>query len=260
MTVRLALLLPLVFVAVARADTPSITWEEAGKHVGEEVTVEGRVLGVHCSQLSCLLAFEPTFNKFTAVVQAADFTTFPPAQLEQRYSGRKVRVHGKVVERDGKPEIMLDKPDSLALGDVRERREARDSERAQAQTEVLERLSDVLDRIEELTERMVATQERIENMMAAIEQRDAALASALTPPPPAPVSPGYGDPQPRPAYERLRSLKRGMSPADVQRLVGPPQYVEQSAGGGQTWYYGFGRSVSFDGRGRAQGMIGFTNP
>jgi hypothetical protein len=248
-------------VTVARAETPKITWEEAGKHVGEEVIVEGRVLGVHCSPLSCLLAFEPTFNGFTAVVQAANFKEFPPAQLEQRYSGRKVKVRGKIVERDGKPEIVLDKPESLALGDVKERREQRDAERARATTDVLERLSDVLDRIEELTERMVATQERIESMMAQIEQRDAALAASLAPQPPAPPPPtGYGDPQPRPAYERLRSLKRGMSPADVERLVGPPQYVEQAAGGGQTWYYGFGRSVSFDGRGRAQGMIGFTNP
>jgi hypothetical protein len=260
MTVRLALLLPLALVALARAEIKPISWEEAGKHVGEVAIVEGRVLGVHCSQLSCLLAFEPTFNGFTAVVQAENFKTFPPAELEQRYSGRKVRVRGKIVERDGKPEIILDKPESLTLGDIRERREARETERARSQTEIMERLADVLDRIEELTERMVGTQERIETMLAAIEQRESQVA-AYQPPAPQPApSPGYGDPQPRPAYERLRTLKRGMSAADVQRLVGPPQYVEKAAGGGETWYYGYGRSVSFNARGRAEGMIGFATP
>jgi hypothetical protein len=259
MTVRLALLLSLVLVTIARADTPTVTWEEAGKHVGEEVIVDGRVLGVHCSPLSCLLAFEPTFNGFTAVIQAEKFSIFPPAELEKRYSGRKVRVRGKIVERDGKPEIILDKPEALALADVRERREQRDADRAREQTEVIERLADVLDRIEELTERMVAAQERIEAVVAQMEQREATMAASYAPPP-APAPSGYGNPQPRPAYERLRTIKRGMSAADVQRLVGQPQYVEEAAGGGMTWYYGFGRSVSFDTRGRVAGLIGFATP
>lgn len=263
MTARFVLVLALVpalaLASAARAETTKITWEEAAKHVGEEVTVEGRVLGVHCSPLSCLLAFEPTFNGFTAVVQASKFNLFPPSELEQRYSGRKVRVRGKVVERDGKPEIMVEKPEDLVLADVRERREERNTERSRTQTEILERLADVLERIEEVTERMVATQERIEAMLAQLEQREAALAQSAAAPP-APLSPGYGDPQPRPAYERLRTLKRGMTAAEVGRLVGQPQYVEQAAGGGMTWYYGFGRSVSFDRRGRAQGMIGFAVP
>src|SRR5207253_11375047 len=102
----LALIALLGALPALAADEP-ISWEEADKHLGEEATVEGRVVDVHCSQLSCLLAFEPSFNRFTAVVQARDFGTFPPEELERRYRGKQVAVHGKIQSRDGKPEIVL---------------------------------------------------------------------------------------------------------------------------------------------------------
>ena len=72
--------------------------------------------------------------------------------------------------------------------------------------------------------------------------------------------PSGGEPQPRPGFEALRTVKRGMTRADVQRLVGQPSYVEPSSGGWTTWYYGYGRSISFDGRGRAQSFVGFPSP
>src|SRR5262245_51474315 len=80
----------------ARAADTTIPWDQAEQHVGETVTVEGRVLGIHCSQLSCLLAFDPTFNRFTALIQAEHFKRFPPDQLDALYSGRKVEVHGTI--------------------------------------------------------------------------------------------------------------------------------------------------------------------
>src|SRR5207302_1195985 len=146
--------------AVAHAETV-IPWDEAEKHVGEDVVVEGRVLGVRCSQLSCLLAFDPTLNRFTAVVQAANFKDLPPEKLEQREAAAAAA--------------------------------------------------------------------------AAVQASQA---------PPAPAS--YGEPQPRPAYEALRTVKRGMSATDVRRLVGDPTSVESSGGGWTTWYYGYGRSITFD--------------
>jgi hypothetical protein len=237
----------------------AISWEEADKHVGEDVTVEGRILGIHCSPLSCLLAFEPTFNKFTAVVQGAQFDKLPPEELDRRFSGKQVRVQGKIVERDGKPEIILEDADKIALLDAPRRREREREQTARQQAEVMERIADVLERIEGLTERMVDVQERMELMLANLEERDAALADVVAqasqPPPPPPS--GDGDPQPRPGYETLRTIKRGMSRADVERLVGPPQYVERGGGGWVTYYYGFGRSVSFDRRGKAAGFVGF---
>lgn len=269
MVTALALFVALVASPAVAAEDPqkksTITWEEAGDHVGEEVTVEGRVLGIHCSPISCLLAFEPTFNRFTAVVQASSFGDLPPEDLEGRYNGQRVRVHGKIVERDSKPEIVVAKKENLALlgeskRERRDRQEAAAQSEADAQADTLERVADVLDRIEALTERLAAVQERMETLLASMEQREAALAafqSAQQAPPPAP---SYGEAQPRPAFEQLRTVKRGMTRADVERLIGMPQYVEASGNGWVTYYYGFGRTISFDARGRAQGLVGFPPP
>jgi len=246
----------------AAASRPVINWDEAEQHVGEEVAIEGRVMGVHCSPISCLLAFEPTFNRFTAVVQARSFDTFPPADLDRLYSGKRVRVEGKIELRDKKPEIVLERRQDLALASTK-RREEHDAERAaRAQADVMDRLADVLGRVEELTEQMAAVQERMDALLAQMEQREAALAAAQSTPPPAapPPAPSYGEAQPRPAYETLRTVKRGMSRADVERLIGEPQYVEGGGRGWTTWYYGYGRSISFDARGRAQALVGFPAP
>jgi len=227
-------------ITVASAETV-IPWDEAEKHVGEDVVVEGRVLGVRCSQLSCLLAFDPTLNRFTAVVQAANFKDLPPEKLEQLYSGKQVRVRGKVTQSERKPEIVVRSPADITLtaGERHRDRQERDARREQAEAEALERLATVLDRLADVTDRMAA----------AVQASQA---------PPAPAS--YGEPQPRPAYEALRTVKRGMSATDVQRLVGDPTSVESSGGGWTTWYYGYGRSITFDTRGRATALVGFPPP
>src|SRR5207237_1179960 len=82
-----------------------------------------------------------------------------------------------------------------------------------------------------LTERLVATEERVETLLAQLEQTQAALAAAQAEQAPPAAAPSNGEPQPRPAYERLRTVKRGMSRAEVQRLVGEPTYVENGSGG-----------------------------
>ena len=251
----------LVSVTAPPAET-IISWEEAEKHVGEEVVVEGRILGVRCSQLACLLGFDPTLNRFTAVVQAANFKDLPPEKLEQLYSGKQVRVRGKVTESERKPEIVVRSPADITLtaGERHRDRQERDARREQAEAEALERLATVLDRLADVTDRMAAAQDRMEAVLTQLEQREAAAAAAVqaSQAPPAPAS--YGEPQPRPAYEALRTVKRGMSVTDVQRLVGDPTAVESSGGGWTTWYYGYGRSITFDARGRATALVGFPPP
>lgn len=247
---------------VALAEPPVIKWDQADEHAGEEVTVEGRILGVHCSQISCVLAFDPTFSRLTVVIRAKLFEKFPPPDLDRLYVGRQVRVHGKIEMREGRPQITIESPDDLALVHA-ERRQQREAEKAlRTQAEVLERMSDVLERVTELTERMAVTQERMDALLARMEQREAALADALASvqAPPQPPPPSGGEPQPRPGYEALRTIKRGMSRNDVLRLVGQPTYVEPSAGGWTTWYYGYGRSVTFNSRGRVQSFVGFPAP
>ena len=114
LVIRTALALVVALPALGAAET-TIAWDEADKHVGEEATVEGRVIDVHCSPISCLLAFEPSYNRFTAVVQARSFDALPPAVLERRYKGKHVLVHGTIRQNDGKPEIEVASPEALTL-------------------------------------------------------------------------------------------------------------------------------------------------
>ncbi len=255
------MLLVVAAAGTAHAAEP-ISWDEADKHVGEDALVEGRVMGIHCSPISCLLAFDPSFNRFTAVVQARHFAVFPPDQLDRLYSGRRVLVRGTIRKVDNKPEIEVEKPDDLRVvtAKTRAERDAAHVEQVEVQAEITDRLGEVLARMDELTERLAAMQERMEMLFAQLEQRTTALAAVQSAPPPVPLPPSYGEPQPRPGFETLRSLKRGMSRANVQRLAGQPLQVETTTSGAETWYYGYGRSVSFDARGRAQALSGFPKP
>jgi hypothetical protein len=242
----------------------AIQWSDAEKHVGENTTVEGRVLGIHCSPTSCLLAFDPTFNRFTAVVQAKDFKSLSPEMLNAQYVGRPVRVTGTIQLLDRKPEIVVGKPDDIQVitssKDKQEKREA-------AQADMADRLEDIVDRLDAMIDRLDTLQARIDQMNAALQQQNAQIAqiaaiqaeavgqSFETPP-----EPTYGAPQARPAYETLRSLKRGMTAQEVSRLVGQPLSSETLAGGNTVWDYGYGRTITFDGRGRTTSLSGFPPP
>jgi hypothetical protein len=250
-----------VSALVARADDKPIPWNEAEAHVGKPAVVEGRVLGIHCSPTSCLLAFDPTFNRFTAVVQAKDFATLPPDKLDADYVGRRVRVHGTVQLLEKKPEIVVQRPEDLEI--VVSPQERADK-RQQTQAELVDRLDAMIDRLDTLATQMAQTQVALQQVAAALAQQSQQLgaiaAAASAPPPPEPPPPSYGEPQPRPAYEALRTVKRGMTSDEVARLVGSPNVMESNATGGYVWDYGYGRTITFDRRNRAVGLSGFPAP
>jgi hypothetical protein len=252
----------LVMASVsAGADDQPIPWNEAEAHVGKPTVVEGRVLGIHCSPTSCLLAFDPTFNRFTAVVQAKDFKTLPPAKLDAEYVGRKVRVHGTVQLLERKPEIVVQRPEDLEIVVTQQERE---DKREATQGELVDRLDEMLDRLDTLARQMAQTQVALQQVAEGLaqqnEQLGAIAAAANAPPPPAPPPPSFGEPQPRPAYEALRTVKRGMTSDEVARLVGSPNVMESNSSGGYVWDYGYGRTITFDRRNRAVGLSGFPAP
>lgn len=256
-----ALALILLAARTAVAADATIPWSEAEQHSGQNVTVEGRILGIHCSPTSCLLAFDPTFNRFTAVVQAKDFKTLPPETLNASYVGRQVRVKGTIQLLDRKPEIVVEHADDLELVVTpQERAEKREA----AEAEVADRMDEILDRLEALTSRLEDSQTQIEQLAAVLAQQNAQIAAlqsaANAPQSTEPPPPSYGEPQPRPRYEALRTVKRGMSSQEVARLVGQPVAMESNASGGYVWDYGYGRTITFDRRNRATGLVGFPAP
>jgi exonuclease VII large subunit len=79
----------------------------ASQHVGQYVTIEGAVANVHTSRAgNTFLNFGAPYPNqlFSAVVFASSRTRF--ANLNQ-WTGRKVRVTGRVQLYQGRPEIIL---------------------------------------------------------------------------------------------------------------------------------------------------------
>jgi hypothetical protein len=89
---------------------------EAGDHIGQDVSIDGRVHAVHVSPLATVLAFAPNFAGFTATILTADRTRFPddlPAQLRDR----RVRVRGTITEYRGRAEMTLRDPSQITVLD-----------------------------------------------------------------------------------------------------------------------------------------------
>ena len=92
-----------------------ISWQDADKHYGEYAAVEGKIVATLNSGKACFLNFHPNYKKyFTAVIFASAFSLFP-ANPENFYYGKKVRVSGYIKEYKGKPEIILNDPSQIEI-------------------------------------------------------------------------------------------------------------------------------------------------
>jgi len=92
-----------------------ISWQDAAKHYGEYATVEGTIVATHNSGKACFLNFHPDYKRyFTSVIFASAFPRFP-ANPENYYYGKKVRVSGYIKEYEGKPEIVLNDPSQIEI-------------------------------------------------------------------------------------------------------------------------------------------------
>lgn len=92
-----------------------VSWQQAAKHYGEVVTVEGTIVGTRNIGKACFLNFHSDWQRtFTAVIFERSFAAFPP-KPEEHYRGKKVRVTGLVREYKGKPEIILASPDQIRI-------------------------------------------------------------------------------------------------------------------------------------------------
>lgn len=92
-----------------------ISWEDAGSHIGEYVTVEGTVVAAYNSGKACFLNFHPNYRiYFTAVIFASSFNRFP-SNPERYYLNKRVQVTGRIKEYKGKPEIILNDPSQITI-------------------------------------------------------------------------------------------------------------------------------------------------
>src|SRR3989442_3145307 len=94
--------------AAARADAPPvISWQEAGGHVGEVVTVEGEVATASAVGDTWVLEFAHDDPRAFRVVVLLPLLETAPRQPERLYQGRRVRATGRVQRFQGRAEMVL---------------------------------------------------------------------------------------------------------------------------------------------------------
>jgi hypothetical protein len=211
--------------AASPAGPPVVSESEAAQHVGEEVTVEGRVHATHVSQLATVLAFAPNFSGFTATIHAGDRDRFP-ADLAERARNRVARVRGVVASYRGRPEMTLKDPRQLTFVDA----EPPPPVVAPRPTPA------------SLPEQVTAALERIEDRLDAIENRIDDLENA---------EPVVAVPLPPPL------IAVGMPASDLRTRFGDPLKVEEGLRGRRVFVYSGGRTVDVDAAGRVMGWNGF---
>jgi endonuclease/exonuclease/phosphatase family metal-dependent hydrolase len=95
------------------ASVPVIDWKDAAKHKGKEVVVQGKIAVTRNIGRICFLNFDQDRN-FTVIIRQANYKNFstPP---ERMYDQKIIRVHGKIAEFRGKPQIEVTKPDQVTI-------------------------------------------------------------------------------------------------------------------------------------------------
>ncbi len=96
-------------------ETEIIMWQDAADYYGQTKTVEGRIVVSNNTGKVCFLNFHKDWSKyFTAVIFSSDFNKFP-ANPEDYYLNRKVRVTGLIKEYKEKPEIIVKSPSQIEI-------------------------------------------------------------------------------------------------------------------------------------------------
>jgi micrococcal nuclease len=115
-------------VPVTQTNNQSLTWQkltggtiidacDSAKHVGENVTIQGVVADAYqSSSQTMFLDFNKPYpdNCFAAVIFKSSLDKFQDPQ--NSYTNKTVRVSGKVSEYQGKPEIILNDPSQIEVG------------------------------------------------------------------------------------------------------------------------------------------------
>ena len=103
-----ALLMAALLAAITGQDAKTIAPEEAARHVGETVIVQGTVSHVKVAPHdgAIYLDFGPMYPNqvFTAFIPPANAKSFPNIE---RLMGKTVLVNGKITLYKGRPEIKV---------------------------------------------------------------------------------------------------------------------------------------------------------
>ncbi len=98
----------------AESVTGIISWQEADAHVGQELTVEGRIVRANDTGSITFLNFSKKKGGFVAVVFADDYDNFGdlPVRL---YDGKEVWISGEITAYKGTPQIVVRSPEQVEV-------------------------------------------------------------------------------------------------------------------------------------------------
>ncbi|MFA6149333.1 MAG: thermonuclease family protein [bacterium] len=92
-----------------------VPWEDAPRHEGEEIVVEGTIVRTHRTAKTVYLNFHPNWKRYlTVVIFAKDLPRFP-GNPEKAYKGKKVRVRGEVKRYKDRPEMIVRSPGDITV-------------------------------------------------------------------------------------------------------------------------------------------------
>jgi hypothetical protein len=92
-----------------------VPWEEAHRHLGEEIVVEGTIVRTHRAEKVLYLNFHPNWKRYlTLVIHVTDLPRFP-GNPETAYKGKKVRVRGEVKLYKDRPEMVVRDPSGITV-------------------------------------------------------------------------------------------------------------------------------------------------
>jgi endonuclease YncB( thermonuclease family) len=92
-----------------------IPWEEAHRHQGEEIVVEGTIVRTHRAEKVIYLNFHANWKRYlTLVIHVKDLPLFP-GNPETVYKGKKVRVRGEVKLYKDRLEMVVRDPSAITV-------------------------------------------------------------------------------------------------------------------------------------------------
>jgi len=92
-----------------------IPWEEAHRHQGEEIVVEGTIVRTHRAEKRMYLNFHANWKRYlTLVIFVKDLPLFP-VDPGEAYRGKKVRVRGEVTLYKDRPEMVVRSPGDITV-------------------------------------------------------------------------------------------------------------------------------------------------
>ena len=111
-------LLVSALIAGPTFSQPKINVQDAGKHIGENVTICSKVYGIKYIDRSGVtlinLGAAYPSSPLTLVIFGKDRNNFPKVP-EKMYSDKQICVTGKIEEYKGKDEIIISKPDEIVI-------------------------------------------------------------------------------------------------------------------------------------------------